>query len=336
MKLFRRILAMCLTLVLVCLLTSSVVAANSGYTYTVRIFSGEQGRIYGNEVVVYTDMVYGDRLNFNLNTVTLLDGSKYYVKGIRESGRDNNTVGLTSFEVTRDIDYVVAYGILNNAVAYTINYLDAAGNPLAPSETYYGNVGDKPVIAYLYLEGYQPRYYNITGTLSENASENQFDFVYVPSVVPVTVVEEEPVEEGGEEAGEAPGPGEPAAEPGEIPESGQTPAEQGEAIPGELPEQGNPPGSETGETQPSQPTQPEEEVFTGPEEILDMDVPLAEFEGEEGTEEPGTSEPSAALSSINESVRSFVLPLVIALVVVLVLILLWLLLLKRKRKNKHE
>ena len=49
----------------------------------------------------------------------------------------------------------MVYGILGNAVAYTVNYVDTSGRQLAPSETYYGNVGDEPVIAYLYIEGYQ-------------------------------------------------------------------------------------------------------------------------------------------------------------------------------------
>ena len=330
MKRFCRILGMLLALVF--LLNASALAANSDYTYTVRIFSGEQGRISGGEVVVYPGMAYGDRVNFNLNMVTLLDGSKYYVKGIRESGRDNNTVGRTSFEVTRDIDYVVAYGILNNAVSYTINYLDTAGNPLAPSETYYGNVGDKPVIAYLYIEGYQPRYYNITGTLSENASENQFDFVYVRAAVAQTTAPG-----GGEGAGETPGeePGDVSGdEPGQPTEPGESPAGQDqENAPGEPSAGGSQPGSQAGASPADQPAQPEEETFTGPEEILDMDVPLAEFQGEEGQTEE--EQPNPTVISINESGPSILLPFLLAVVVILVMVAVWLILLKRKRKDSN-
>ena len=43
---------------------------------------------------------------FHLN-----ENSKYYVKGIRLSGRDNNTVAQSAFLVSGDQDYVVAYGI---------------------------------------------------------------------------------------------------------------------------------------------------------------------------------------------------------------------------------
>lgn len=91
-------------------------------------------------------------------------------------------VGLknSSFEVTGDQEYVVAYGIKGNQVAYTINYQDANGNKLADSQTFYGNVGDKPVVAYTYIDGYTPEYRNLTKTLSANASENVFTFNYLP------------------------------------------------------------------------------------------------------------------------------------------------------------
>ena len=85
--------------------------------------------------------------------------------------------------MTEDQDYVVAYGIKGATVAYTVNYLDEDGNALAPSETYYGNVGDKPVVAYLYIEGYQPQAYNLGKTLVEDATQNVFSFIYAPITV---------------------------------------------------------------------------------------------------------------------------------------------------------
>jgi hypothetical protein len=42
----------------------------------------------------------------------------------------------------------------------------------------HGNVGDKPVGASLYIEGYQPQAYNLTGTLQADESKNVFTFVY--------------------------------------------------------------------------------------------------------------------------------------------------------------
>ncbi len=174
-KLTRALIAAILLTLALC-----ITASAADYTYTVRFYSGGQGTFSGREWVVFENLNYGDRVTFNRNSVQLEDSSKYYIKGIRESGKDNNTVGLTSFIVTCDQDYVVAYGILGNAVQYTVRYVDRYGNQLAPDDVYYGNVGDKPVVAYRYIEGYQPQYYNITGTLHENASDNVFTFVYVP------------------------------------------------------------------------------------------------------------------------------------------------------------
>lgn len=213
-KLFRILLLCVLSLAMS---VPALAAEGEAYTYTVRIYSGQQGVIDGGEVKVYEGLSYGERVIFNMSEVALVDGSKYYVKGLRESGRDNNTVmENASFMVTGDRDYVVAYGLLNDAVAYTIRYEDAEGNTLAPSETYYGNVGDKPVIAYLYIEGYQPQAYNLTKTLDANAAENVFTFVYSP-FAGGTGTETNPASEetegtGGAGEGTAAGTNEPDAE----------------------------------------------------------------------------------------------------------------------------
>lgn len=151
------------------------------YSYRIRIYAGRQGTIGGGEVLEYIGVAYGSQVQFQQRDVQLFDNSKYYVRGLRKSGVDNSEAQQNpAFTVTEDQDYVVAYGILGDAVSYVINYQDSDGNTLAPSETYYGNVGDKPVIAYLYIEGYRPQAYNLTRTLSENAAENVFTFIYTP------------------------------------------------------------------------------------------------------------------------------------------------------------
>ncbi len=153
--------------------------AKEPYTYTVRIFAGNQGTIDGEPFYVQTGLNAGDRFTFYQQNVDVSNDSRYYVRGLREAGRDNNTATVApSFEVTRDIDYVVAYGIRGQDVAYTVRYVDTDGNALAPEETFYGNVGDSPVIAYRYIEGYQPQAYNLTGELYEDASRNVYTFVY--------------------------------------------------------------------------------------------------------------------------------------------------------------
>ncbi|MGC4018050.1 MAG: hypothetical protein QM793_01620 [Muricomes sp.] len=177
--------------------------ADDSYTYTVTFYAGNQGSFQGtgniqvhsagasvsgdgNQIQV-TGLKYGDEIIVDAagtDMVSLADNDKYYVKGIRKSGRDNNTVGTQRFLVEADTEYVVAYGIKGNMVAYTVNYQDANGNTLMASRTYYGNVGDKPVVAYQYIENYQPQAYNLTKTLSQNGAENVFTFTYSQVTAP--------------------------------------------------------------------------------------------------------------------------------------------------------
>lgn len=77
------------------------------------------------------------------------------------------------------MDYVVAYGIRGDTVSYRVRYQDTAGNALAADRTYYGNVGDKAVAAYLYMEGYTPQALSVAKTLSADETENVLTFVYV-------------------------------------------------------------------------------------------------------------------------------------------------------------
>lgn len=171
------------------------------YTYTVTIYSGKQstftsgsgisvdnhstGSSYqisggaGSDRIKITGLEYGDVVIMDAQSSVQLGGdSKYYVGGVRESGRDNNTVSASAFRVNSDRDYVVAYAIKGNMVSYTVNYVDEAGTPLLPSQTYYGAVGDRPVVAFRYIENYLPLTYNLTKTLSADASQNVFTFVY--------------------------------------------------------------------------------------------------------------------------------------------------------------
>lgn len=148
--------------------------------------------VKGDSIVI-SGLQYGDRINLDAQVdgaVNLSADSIYYVMGVRESGRDNRGddnadsytgaegAGNASFTVTKDSDYVVAYGYKGDMVAYTVSYVDASGNALAASRTYYGSVGDKPVVAFLYVENYQPQAYNLTRTLTSNAASNTFEFVY--------------------------------------------------------------------------------------------------------------------------------------------------------------
>lgn len=67
--------------------TMSVMAAN-GYTYKVTLSAGNKGTINGQAKVERDSVVAGSTVTFNLKDVQVTD-DKYYIKGIRLSGRDN-------------------------------------------------------------------------------------------------------------------------------------------------------------------------------------------------------------------------------------------------------
>lgn len=217
----RRIMSLLLAGALVCATPALAMAAHAddaapaagGLTYTVRLYPGAQGAIDMEKIVsvqggdgysmamedgvcVLSSLPYGAIVTFRtdeeteggvaLNRTDNAD-SKYYVRGVRESGQDNSTVSQSAFAVTGDMDYVVAYGIRGDMVAYTIRFEDEAGNELAPALVRHGNIGDKPIVAYQYIEGYRPQAYNLAKTLSNNAEQNVFTFTYAPIDVNVTV-----------------------------------------------------------------------------------------------------------------------------------------------------
>lgn len=182
MKKWKRLLVSLLTVSMTLgASTMSVIADDTTpYTYKVTLSAGNKGTINGQNKIERENIASGSTVIFNLNDIQVTD-DKYYVKGIRLSGRDNDeALAAPSFTVDKDTDYVVAYGIKGNMVAYTVNYQDASGKSLAESQTFYGNVGDKPVVAYRYVENYIPDALALTKTLSDNESENVFTFTYTP------------------------------------------------------------------------------------------------------------------------------------------------------------
>lgn len=176
------------------------------YTYTVTLYSGKQGTFLGEEGIqvdnhltgsdyqILEEQKGGEKIKISglklgdivvasaPSNIKMEDTSRYYVKGIRESGRDNSTVGESAFRVDADKEYVVAYGIKGDMVSYTVNYQDEEGNTLAESQQFYGTVGDQPVVAFRYIENYQPQAYNLTKTLSRNEADNVFTFVYKKTI----------------------------------------------------------------------------------------------------------------------------------------------------------
>lgn len=182
----------------------SLAQSYEGTTYSVTVYGGNQGTVNGAESVELGPLAMGDTVDFSGITVEVPADSKYYAKGIRLAGLDNvrsdknrdgkNTAGeLTvmvaqvnaatgelagSTTVTEDTDFVVAYGIMANRVSFTVTYTDTEGNELAEPQTFFGDIGDVPATAPVYIEGYVPDASLLTKTLVEDESQNVFPFVY--------------------------------------------------------------------------------------------------------------------------------------------------------------
>lgn len=313
MKIFKKMTVFLLTLCIAgSLCVDAKAAEKKEYTYTVRFYSGARGTFGGKQIVTYEGLKAGDRVTFRQSDVTLENGSKYYIKGIRESGKDNNTVSSqSSFMVTGDQDYVVAYGIKGNSVGYTVRYVDEDGNQLLPDETYYGNVGDRPVIAYQYIENYLPQAYNLTGTLKQNEAENVFTFTYTPI-----------------NAGEAPeAPAAPAA-PAAAPAAPAAGAAGGDAAAGDAAAAGAPDAGVA--------PAPDAAVPAALQDIQDGDVPLADVGEDQLT---NIADEETPLSRGDFARRLLDLPVGAKAGILSLLVLLgiggWYLYTKKKRKTQN-
>ncbi len=152
------------------------------YSYRVSIYSGKQGE-FSTGKVWEKDLKAGESISISTEDLGLaLEDDRYYVRGFRVAGHDNDeTTGIQRLQIDNidtDVAYVLAYGIKGAMVQYTVNYVDKDGNELRDPDTYYGMPGDKPVVSYRYIDGYTPNAYNQAKTLVENEAENVFTFTY--------------------------------------------------------------------------------------------------------------------------------------------------------------
>jgi len=152
-------------------------AEKSKYDYIIKIYSGAQGK-FSNGKVKTIKAKYGDSVTLSTDDLKVTN-SEYYLRGIRQTGHDNDEIiNSRTITVTGDMSYEAAYGIKGGMVGYTISYVDTNGKTLHPSDHYYGMVGDKPVVSYKYVDGYQPNAYNAKKTLSSDESKNVITFTY--------------------------------------------------------------------------------------------------------------------------------------------------------------
>ena len=195
MKRTRKIRAGLMILVILAVTAGRPVSAKDvQYTYTVRLYAGNQGTLTGEGIsapegahvamsgdhMLISGLKYGDTVYMDPNEAAKAVDQRYHVKGVRRSGRDNSEATEAAFQVGSDRDYVIAYAVSGDMVKYTVNYQDAAGNNLLPSNTYYGNKGERQYVSAKYVDGYLPQAYNLVMTLSENETENVFNFRYTP------------------------------------------------------------------------------------------------------------------------------------------------------------
>lgn len=189
-KLFTSLL---LLSVMVMTLGQTTFAAD-GYTYTVKVYAGDPkiGALTGGGVtatggsvsrsgdcIVVSGLKYGDTVYIRAQDAVKAVDDRYYVRGIAQAGREESEQkGEGTFEVRGNRDFVAAYGIKGDMVAYTVQYVDTAGNALLDSDTYYGNPGERQYVSSRYVDGYLPQAWNLVKTLSANESENVFTFTY--------------------------------------------------------------------------------------------------------------------------------------------------------------
>lgn len=195
MKRMQRIavLAMAVCLILGTMAVS-VFAEGEGYDHKMTVSAGRGS--FGSEDTVpasTAEAVTTDPLANKVKidgkevSVTTPDDSKYFVTGLRDAGHDS-VDGLLTGEISvagrdEDVELVVAYGLKSDMVQYTVQYIDYSTNtamPGLPAETHYGAIGQKPVIAYKYADGYLPEAYAATKTLKADPSENVITFWYYP------------------------------------------------------------------------------------------------------------------------------------------------------------
>ncbi len=176
-----------LTLAVLCLLFAMLApCCFAGGNYELTVHSGQRGTIAGADEVTLTNSSFTNDAagNYRVNLEGVISQAKvtddrYYVKGIRLAGHDNNEalVGPNA-SVTGDEEYVLVYAIKGDMVEYTVKYLSADGRALAEETKGYTNKGDKIVVGAKDVDGYVPNAYNLTKTVTENEAENVLTFRY--------------------------------------------------------------------------------------------------------------------------------------------------------------
>ena len=141
-------------LIIALMLTFSISKINAVelYNYQVTIYAGSYGLFNSVDAViidssdtnsspnimlsedqrqlVVTNLKANDRIAIETSQITVTN-EKYYAKGIKTGGRDNENEYIQRwYSVTKDNNFVVAYGIPGDQIEYTTYYVDQDGNQL--------------------------------------------------------------------------------------------------------------------------------------------------------------------------------------------------------------
>ena len=87
----------------------------------VDVSSESAGVSFTDGYLVIEGLKYGDTVYIRPQAAAEVTDERYYVRGVRRSGRDNSEAEAPTFRVASDRDYVMAYGIRGNMAAYTVH-----------------------------------------------------------------------------------------------------------------------------------------------------------------------------------------------------------------------
>ena len=182
MKKMKVLAGFLLTLILALGLTVAAYA----YDYEVTVSSGSNGTVTnGSEsgAQLKATVAYNGLLTIGETTGYWgkPTDARYYFKGFHVSGQEDVVIPSGDITIEKDTVLVATYGLVGQMVNYTVNYQDAAGATLYPTETLIGNVGDTPVVAFRYVDGFRPRDLTLSQALDEDPTLNVFTFVYDPA-----------------------------------------------------------------------------------------------------------------------------------------------------------
>lgn len=189
----RRTLSVILTAVITLMLVTAVTLrshAADDYSYRMKISAGNNGVIKLADGSEAAESIVDADSSGNFPAVSTdsvkVTVSKYDVIGFKEAGHDDVMPAIEPVSAKSDLNYVAVYGVKSNMVSYTVRYLDADGNELMDSATYYGPKGSRVLVSFKYIEGYAPTAYSLAKTLTGNSEEDVLDFRYYESELTVT------------------------------------------------------------------------------------------------------------------------------------------------------